>query len=373
MNEIAVYLHWPFCVAKCPYCDFASYPAARESSAEYESLLLEDLQRTMEMLDVKSVCSVFFGGGTPSLMSVQSIENIINFLAGKLLPDAEISLEANPATFDKPKIKDMRTAGINRFSLGVQSFQTENLTFLGRIYSGEQAKKSAELAAAGFDNFSFDFMYGYQSAASVERDLQTAMSYGVRHVSCYQLTLEPGTPFFARFSQSGGLQQFDGADYMDFIEDFLHSQGIFRYEISNFARPKYESRHNLTYWNYGNYLGCGPSAHSRLIINGEKHAMTKCSNLKQWRAEIGAWDTDCVLSYEEQLEEMIITGLRKVGGVGFHEIFQRIPAEIVRKIITEEKLNFLKKYELIFPEDGKIQLTSAGLMKLNAVIGSLFE
>lgn len=368
MDKVAIYLHWPFCVAKCPYCDFVSYPSTKENFQEYEDLLLEDLRKTISVLDINSVSSIFFGGGTPSLMSVRSVGNIVEFLGNKLTGDAEISLEANPATFDKTKLQSLKKVGVNRLSLGVQSFQEENLRFLGRIYSENQAKKAADLVAENFENFSLDFMYGYQSITSVKSDLQIAMDYNARHLSCYQLTLEPGTPFYAQFS---GLKNFDKENYMEFMEKFLSARGIYRYEISNFAYPKYKSQHNLTYWNYGNYLGCGPSAHSRLIINGQKHATTKHSNLKLWREKIGQWDIDSVLSYEDQLEEVIITGLRKIQGIRYDEIFRLIPEDVVKKIITVDKLNFLKRCNLIFQKNDRIQLTSEGLMRLNSVIESL--
>lgn len=367
VNRVAVYLHWPFCLSKCPYCDFVSYPNLLADMSGDEVLLLEDLRKSMKTLEVESIGSVFFGGGTPSLMSAQSIDNIIEFLRPKLVTNAEISLEANPSTFDKQKLLDFRMAGINRLSLGIQSFREKNLKFLGRIYSADQAQNAAELVAKIFGNFSFDFMYGYQPINEIESDLQTATRYGVRHISCYQLTLEQGTPFFARFSREPKVLD-DICDYMPAIEKFLSSKGLYRYEISNFAKPKYESKHNLTYWNYGNYLGCGPGAHSRIIVGGQKHATTKCSNLKRWREKIGQWDTDIVLSYKDQLEEMILTGLRKISGIKISELFQQIPEQIVRKIITQDKLNFLRKCKLIEPQDDKIQLTAEGLMKINSVI-----
>lgn len=337
---------------------------------EYGEKLLRDLQYSMSALDIESVSSVFFGGGTPSLMSAQTIADILTLLSPKLVTNAEISLEANPATFDEGTLKDFRSAGINRLSLGIQSFQGEHLKFLGRIYSEKQVRESVDIVAKVFDNFSFDFMYGYQTIDSVVNDLQTAIQYGVKHISCYQLTLEPGTPFFARFSRIN--KTFESSDeYMPVIEKVLLSHGLHRYEVSNFAQPNYESKHNLTYWNYGEYLGCGPSAHSRVFIDGKKHAMTKASNLKIWSEQIGYWDTDNILSYSEQLEEMIVTGLRRVTGINFVDLLQQIPEKVVQKIITPEKIKFLREHGLISPQSDTIKLTSEGMMKLNSVVEKL--
>lgn len=367
MDKVAIYLHWPFCLAKCPYCDFVSYPSLIANTSEYEMWLLRDLQESMKLLDIGSISSVFFGGGTPSLMSACAVSNVLNLLSPKLLPNAEISLEANPATFDGKKLLDFRKAGINRLSLGVQSFRNKNLKFLGRVYCEEQSKNAADLVANIFDNFSFDFMYGYQPISEVISDLKQAVKYGVKHISCYQLTLEPGTPFFAYFSRTGKVFE-DNDTCMSLIDEFLLSSGIFRYEVSNFSVPNYESKHNLTYWTYGNYLGCGPSAHSRVVVGGKKHAMVKSSNLKYWRNEIGQWDVDKILSYEEQLEEMIITGLRKISGIKFSELLQRIPKEIVLKIITPEKIKFLQEQNLIYHQPDVIKLTSEGMIKLDSVV-----
>lgn len=367
MDKVAIYLHWPFCLAKCPYCDFVSYPNSPADTSVYEKLLLRDLQESIKVLDIGSVGSVFLGGGTPSLMSTYAVSDILDFLSPKLLSNAEISLEANPATFDRKKLLDFQKAGINRLSLGVQSFKNQNLKFLGRIYSEEQAKSAADIVANTFDNFSFDFMYGYQPIEALISDLQQAVKYGVKHISCYQLTLEPGTPFFAHFSRTGKTFE-DSDSYMPIINELLMSYGIYRYEVSNFSIPNYESSHNLTYWTYGDYLGCGPSAHSRVFIDGKKHAMVKPSNLQCWRTKIGQWDIDKILSYEEQLEETVITGLRKVSGIKFSELFRQIPEEIVQKTITSEKINFLREQGLIYPQKDRIKLTQDGMMKLNSVV-----
>lgn len=372
MDSIAVYLHWPFCIAKCPYCDFVSYPCDANSH-EFEALLLADLKDTISRLEVDSISSVFFGGGTPSLLSPQLVEQIINFLSPKFVNQIEISLEANPATFDEIKIQDFRMSGINRISLGIQSFQEKNLNFLGRAYSSEQAEISAALVAKYFENFSFDFIYGCtaQSMRDIAADLKRAITFGVKHVSCYQLTLEPGTPFYARQYSDDKISDDVAEKYMEFIEGFLAIHDIFRYEVSNFSTKNYEAKHNLTYWNYGNYLGCGPSAHSRLVINNQKHATTKHTNLKNWKENIGQWNFDIILTQKEILEEMVIAGLRKISGIAFSELYQQVTEDFVRKTITDDKIDFLLRHQLIYDHSDRLQLTHDGLMKLDSVIDLL--
>ena len=369
MDKLAVYLHWPFCLAKCPYCDFVSYPCANVDISEYEEKLLNDLVSSKQYWQDKIITSVFFGGGTPSLISSKTIEKIIDTLSVNFTNDVEITMEANPATFDEVKLNEFRTAGINRLSLGAQSFKDKNLNFLGRIYSEQQAQTAATQVAKIFDNFSFDFMYGYQDLTDLIDDLQFAVNLGAKHISNYQLTLEPGTPFYAKFMRD--KTNFDDIDYMSHIEDFLKTYDINRYEISNFSKQGFYSKHNLTYWNYGDYLGCGASAHGRLVIEGQKHATTKYSNLKQWSDNIGKFEMNKILSNEEVLEEMIIVGLRKIEGIKFSELYRYFSNENLEKFITKAKIKFLQENGLIFQKNDKIQLTTDGLLKLNAVISFL--
>jgi len=376
MNEIALYLHWPFCKSKCPYCDFASVPMSDDSLYEtFGDLLLLDLQRSISPIAPICVKSIFFGGGTPSLMSLQSMEKILNFLAINcyLKDDIEISLEANPATFDRNKMKDFRKVGINRLSLGIQSFRDDNLKFLGRIYGGKQAFEAAEIVAKTFENFSFDFMYGYegQSPEDFVQDLSEAANFGCKHISCYQLTFEEGTLFYDRMI-SGTIKKINENEIIEFddlIEKVLDN--YVRYEISNYAIPGFECRHNLAYWRYENYLGVGAGAHSRLIIHEQKYEMEKKRDPFLWKSALekneSTFSNINRLTEEEQLKEIVIMGLRLLKGIENW----KLQSEVIGTFISEKKLKFLREKKLMCPE--KFRLTKAGLRKMDAIVEFLLD
>jgi oxygen-independent coproporphyrinogen-3 oxidase len=343
---------------------------------EFEELLLIDLQKSIILSDSQTPSSVFFGGGTPSLMTPGGVENILRFLFKNCPPknDIEITLEANPATFDKTKMRDFKNAGINRLSLGIQSFSNENLKFLGRIYDEKQAIAAAEIVSAVFENFSFDFMYGYegQTPENLRRDLCRAVDLKCRHVSCYQLTFEENTTFY-RDLLSGIIKkpgENEEVAFFNLIEDILGAHNIFRYEISNYAVPGFESRHNLSYWKYDDYLGVGPGAHSRISSDGKKCEMIKTSDPFLWKTELENNQSGKIniLSEEEKLREMIITGLRTVKGIAMKNLYEKNSPTVVDEIISCRKLDFLKKQKLIEDEDEHIRPTRDGLLKINSVI-----
>lgn len=383
-NSLSIYLHWPFCIAKCPYCDFMSVPLKENADAIAEYLLL-DLKNSLEEFAEGSptnIKTVFFGGGTPSLMSPAQIAKILDYLDKSHSFDqyAEITLEANPATFSKQKLQDFNSAGINRLSLGIQSFQDKNLKFLGRIYNSVQALKSAKIVAEIFESFSFDFIYGYetQNILDLENDLQTAMDFGCCHVSCYQLTIEKNTPFFRKM-QLGQIKPIN-EDYelecFNFIADFLKNFSISRYEISNYAVPGFESRHNLAYWNYEDYLGVGPSAHSRLTIDGCKTELQKFYNVDEWLQKISANQSTYAikreLSEQEQLEETFIMGLRLTNGIDLQNITAKFSEFLLSPILS--RIEFLSQQGLLQKTSQNfIKLTEQGLLKTNSVIDFLLS
>ncbi len=267
---LALYVHVPWCVRKCPYCDFNSHEAAGAvPEADYVAALIADLQSALPLIWGRPLVSVFFGGGTPSLLSPAAIDELLAaFRALAMLsPGAEITLEANPGAVEAEKFAGFRAAGVNRLSLGIQSFNDAHLKALGRIHGAAEAKRAAQLAGDHFDSFNLDLMYGLpgQTTEQALTDVETALAFAPPHLSCYQLTLEPNTRF-AAFPPA--LPEDDlCADMQEAIEARLAAAGYANYETSAFARPGRECRHNLNYWHFGDYLGIGAGAHSKLTLH----------------------------------------------------------------------------------------------------------
>lgn len=270
---LALYVHIPWCVQKCPYCDFNSHEARGEiPEADYISALIADLESSLPLIWGRTVSSIFFGGGTPSLLSGAGLDRLLTAIRTllPLLPDAEITLEANPGTVESAKFAAFRAAGINRLSLGIQSFNPAHLKALGRIHDGDEARHAIEIATAHFDNFNLDLMYGLpgQTLEEALSDVETALAFAPTHLSCYQLTLEPNTAFAAAPPVLPDPDRC--ADMQEAIEDRLAAAGFAHYETSAFAQPGRQCRHNLNYWTFGDYLGIGAGAHGKLTLHDGK-------------------------------------------------------------------------------------------------------
>jgi len=267
LPPLALYAHLPWCVRKCPYCDFNSHERAGElPEREYVDRLLRDLEGLLPSVWGRPLVSVFIGGGTPSLFAPESIDRLLSGVRARLrlMPGAELTLEANPGTVEAGRFAGFRQAGINRISLGVQSFDDRMLAALGRIHDAREARRAIDTAAASFDNVNIDLMYGLpgQTLAMAESDIREAIRTGVPHLSAYQLTLEPNTAFWSRPPQ---LPEHDAcADMQLMVEDALAGAGYEHYETSAFARPGRRCAHNLNYWQFGDYLGLGAGAHGKL-------------------------------------------------------------------------------------------------------------
>jgi oxygen-independent coproporphyrinogen-3 oxidase len=285
---LSLYVHVPWCVRKCPYCDFNSHemrghppherrgtsPHERRESlpeAAYIAAVIADLESALPLIWGRRISSVFFGGGTPSLLSGSALDELLTAIRSRLplQPGCEITLEANPGTVEAGKFAAFREAGINRLSLGIQSFNPKHLKSLGRIHDGAEARRAIEMAASQFDNFNLDLMYGLpgQSLAQAQNDVESALSFAPPHLSCYQLTLEPNTAFAAA---PPILPESDAcADMQDAIEHRLAAAGYTHYETSAFAQPGHQCQHNLNYWQFGDYLGIGAGAHSKLTVHDQ--------------------------------------------------------------------------------------------------------
>ncbi len=267
LPPLSLYVHIPWCVRKCPYCDFNSHEARNEApEADYVRALITDLELALPQIWGRRVYSIFFGGGTPSLFSAHAIEELLAAFRARLnlAADAEITLEANPGTFESVKFRDYRACGINRLSIGIQSFNPEHLRALGRIHDGEEARRAIGIAQAHFDNINLDLMYALprQSLLEAEQDIDTARGFGTTHLSAYHLTLEPNTLFYRHPPPLPDSEL--AADMQELIEARLAENAYVNYETSAFALPGRECRHNLNYWRFGDYLGIGAGAHSKL-------------------------------------------------------------------------------------------------------------
>lgn len=267
LPPLSLYIHYPWCVRKCPYCDFNSHEARSEvPEAAYLAALIRDLETALPQIWGRRILSVFIGGGTPSLLSASALDELLGALRARLplLADAEITLEANPGTLEADKFAAFRAAGINRLSLGIQSFNDRHLAALGRIHDGDQARRAIELALQHFDNINLDLMYALpqQTLAEAQQDIETAARYGTTHLSAYHLTLEPNTAFH---HAPPPLPDDDlAADMQDMVDHTLRTQGYTHYETSAYARPGWQCQHNLNYWTYGDYLGIGAGAHGKI-------------------------------------------------------------------------------------------------------------
>jgi oxygen-independent coproporphyrinogen-3 oxidase len=271
LPPLSLYVHIPWCVRKCPYCDFNSHEVRGKSQGEapeqdYIKALIADLELSLPQIWGRRVYSIFFGGGTPSLFSASAIEELLAACRARLnlAADAEITLEANPGTFESAKFRDYRACGVNRLSIGIQSFNPEKLRALGRIHDGDEARRAIGIAQAHFDNINLDLMYALpqQTLVEAEQDIDTARGFGTAHLSAYHLTLEPNTLFHRHPPPLPDSEL--AADMQDMIEARLAGAGYANYETSAFAQPGRECRHNLNYWRFGDYLGIGAGAHSKL-------------------------------------------------------------------------------------------------------------
>ncbi|UGQ45187.1 radical SAM family heme chaperone HemW [Massilia endophytica] len=284
LPPLSLYIHWPWCVRKCPYCDFNSHEAKGEVPEQaYLDALRRDLEMALPLIWGRKIYTVFIGGGTPSLMSAAALDRLMSDLRSLLPLDgaAEITMEANPGTFEAEKFRSYRASGINRLSIGIQSFNEQHLKALGRIHGSGEARRAVEIAQANFDNFNLDLMYALpsQTLGEARTDLETALSFKPPHLSLYHLTMEPNT-VFAKYPPQ--LPDDDtSADMQDLIAEMTAAAGYGHYEVSAYAQPGHQARHNLNYWQFGDYLGIGAGAHSKLSF---PHRVLRQARYKQPRS-----------------------------------------------------------------------------------------
>jgi len=372
-----IYVHWPFCASKCPYCDFNSHVAAEIDESRWVSAYLREIDRYAEELPGRVLNSVFFGGGTPSLMAPETVNAILERIRQHwpTANELEITLEANPGSVEAGRFRGYRDAGVNRLSMGIQALNDNDLRALGRLHTVKEALAAFDIARARFERVSFDMIYARQNQtlADWQAELRQALSLAIDHVSLYQLTIEPGTAFGDRYNAGKlrGLPQDDvAADMYEATQDICGEAGFEAYEVSNHAKPGAESRHNLIYWRYGDYAGIGPGAHGRITVDGRKLATETALSPAAWltSAESGLGESlRRELGGQEQAEEYLMMGLRISQGIDLNRY-----SALSGHQIDLGKLAHLADIGMIVQTDETLRVTPAGRMVLNAVIKELF-
>lgn len=370
-EPLALYVHWPWCVRKCPYCDFNSYGAPRcIPEAAYVTTLTEDLAWAARAAAGRQVSSVFFGGGTPSLMSADGFSRLMDAIRRTvtLKEDCEISMEANPGTVERNRFKAYAAAGVNRISLGIQSFSDENLKRLGRIHSVSDAMKSIEAAHEAFENINLDVMYALpgQTEKELETEITAALAAATTHLSFYELTIEDGTAFGKR--PPDGLPEGDAAaDMGQLVHERLTTGGFEHYEISGYAKPGRRCRHNRTYWTFGDYLGVGAGAHGKVTADGKIIRTIRTANPTNYLAgaEKGVFESERRVVTDEDLPfEFALNVLRLTDGVAASrwEATTGRPLSFVEPVLAD-----LRTKGLLVPDEGRIAVTELGRRFLSDV------
>ena len=376
----ALYIHWPFCLRKCPYCDFNSHVRSQVDHALWQESLLADMEREAGVAGGEKLDSIFFGGGTPSLMPPALVARLLE-RAEKLwgfAPAIEITLEANPSSVEAGNFADLAGAGVNRVSLGLQALDDAALQFLGRLHDVAEGLAALEVAQRHFARVSFDLIYARpgQSAAAWEAELARALSFGTGHLSLYQLTIEEGTRF-ATLAREGSLVlpgEDEAADLFALTQEMTTAHGLPAYEVSNHARPGEESRHNLTYWRYQDYAGIGPGAHGRRGQNGQNVATVRHKKPENWLAAVARAGDGLAearpLGAHEQAAEALMMGLRLAEGVDVAALAARLGL-VEGELVDAERLALYQRLGLAWARDGRIGATPGGMPVLNTLIAEL--
>ncbi|MDP6644366.1 MAG: radical SAM family heme chaperone HemW [Rhodospirillales bacterium] len=375
-----IYIHWPFCGSKCPYCDFNSHVAEYIDQPAWRHAYLAELDHYANETSARTVTSLFFGGGTPSLMAADTAAAIIEAVRKrwKTAENQEITAEANPASSDADSFQGFADAGVNRLSLGVQSFDDAALEFLGRSHDAEQAIKAITKAKQIFPRLSFDLIYGLleQSPAAWRAELNTALSLADGHLSAYQLSIEPGTEFHRRGIQ--GIEPDDGAELFEMTHEILGNAGLERYEISNHAQQGAECSHNLVYWRGQDYLGIGPGAHGRLsTAAGDGYETETTLDLRAPEAWLQAVQKTGIgvhkrqkLSLSERRDELVLMGLRLTEGVSADRFARQTGFALTDSINGDARDALISENYLIW--DGQtLRASEAGLMRLDTLLAHL--
>jgi putative oxygen-independent coproporphyrinogen III oxidase len=375
-NALAIYVHWPFCQSKCPYCDFNSYARRTISEEQYIEAAFRELDHYAAETRARPVSSIFFGGGTPSLMAPQTVGALLGAVARhwSIESTCEITLEANPSSVESHRFAGYRSAGVNRVSLGVQSLSDEQLRFLGRLHTAAEARQALEVAGRHFERMSFDLIYARpgQTESEWRAELGEALALARGHLSLYQLTIEPETAFFDLHRR--GKLRVPGpdlaADLYTITQEICEADGLPAYEVSNHAAPGEESRHNLTYWRYGDYIGIGPGAHGRLTVGRKKHATAGAKAPGAWHAKVHECGSGCEERVEvnprQQAEEALLMGLRLREGLDLSAVLAKTGFGPALQVVTP-----LEEEGLLQRDGDWLRATRQGRLVLNALVEAI--
>jgi oxygen-independent coproporphyrinogen-3 oxidase len=373
-DSLALYVHWPFCVSKCPYCDFNSHVRASIDQDEWRDALLADLAHEAALLPGRRLTSIFFGGGTPSLMEPSTAEAIISAARDhwSAADGLEITLEANPNSAEAARFADLARAGVNRISLGLQSFDDQALAFLGRAHSADEGLRALEAAQSAVGRVSFDLIYALpgETEAGWSATLDRALSLGTEHLSLYQLTIEPGT----RFATMVAKHEFEpldadrSAELFELTQECSAAAGLPAYEVSNHARPGAESRHNLAYWRYLDYAGVGPGAHGRRLgMRTVRHKKPENFLAAVARNSHGLSE-EAELTHEEAAHEALVMGLRLTEGIDPDALAQRLD---VKRLVDDRAVGRLVGHGLLEREGAILRTTSQGRLLLDSILAEI--
>ncbi len=391
-----LYIHWPFCKAKCPYCDFNSHVSDTIDHDKWSAAYLKEMDHIAAMTKGRTLTSIFFGGGTPSLMKPETVQKIIDHAqkSWQFSNDIEITLEANPTSIEAQKFSDFKAAGINRVSVGIQSLRDNDLKFLGREHSAQEAISALEIANDVFDRVNFDLIYARpeQKISEWKDELAEAINYAKGHLSLYQLTIEQGTPFYVQHERGEFRipEQNQAGEFYEVTQEILTATGLPAYEISNHASEGQESLHNLTYWRYGDYAGIGPGAHGRLTLkspqtrkreegsNSDGAALKYATRTHRapdiWLDKVAneghGYHPFEEVNIQERLTEMMMMGLRLREGVLLKNI-EKEAGEDWRMVLNQDKIHRLVDESLLVLTKERLQPTQDGMQRLNGLLAYL--
>ncbi len=376
-NQMGVYIHWPFCESRCPYCDFNAHVREKLDQKQWAQAYVQSLKHYAEIIPDKQIVSIFFGGGTPSLMEPKTVATIIDAVQSfwPVANDIEITLEANPTSVENDKLLAFKDAGINRVSLGVQALNDTDLKFFGRGHNVDEALKAIELAKTHFERSSFDLIYARpnQTLEDWEKELKQAVALSNGHLSLYQLTIERNTPFYMRHSRGEFAIPDDvqGAEFYHLTQNILENAGLPAYEVSNHAKEGHACRHNLIYWRMADYIGVGAGAHGRFVQGRQKFASRDHAAPEIWLERVnknghGAHELE-KLTPEDRFNECLMMGLRLRDGISIQAVEDK-SGKVFSDMVDADKLQSSIDQDWVIQSDDTLKLTREGLLRLNALI-----